>query len=52
MSMGMADRFAWLCGAGGVAIGYSHGADIPHLIVMALAGCCIGAVVGFIISPD
>ncbi len=52
MSWGMPDRFAWLCGVGAVAIGYSHGFDIPHLILMALVGSCVGAVIGFIIEPD
>ncbi len=48
----MSDLFSWIGGIGAVMVGYSHGADTAHLIVMALAGAGVGALVGYLIDPS
>ncbi len=48
----MSDLFSWLGGVGAVMVGYSHGAGGAQLIVMALAGAGVGALIGYLIDPD
>ncbi len=48
----MSNLFSWIGGIGAALVGFSHGADTAHLIVMALAGAGVGALVGYLIDPD